>query len=115
MAQQQQQVEEVMGIMQKNVENKKRRAIASLLPSPEAKRPMLDKATFLDENNKKPKSSPVSPPRKKRPTSFSSLRRFMPTAVGCAGAGTNLVVENLVSYFKQGTAVTPVPECADLA
>ncbi|NRB33066.1 MAG: 2-hydroxyacid dehydrogenase, partial [Rhizobiaceae bacterium] len=30
-------------------------------------------------------------------------------------AMSDLVVENLVSYFKQGKAVTPVPECADLA
>lgn len=30
-------------------------------------------------------------------------------------AMSDLVVENLVRYFKEGAAVTPVPECADLA
>ena len=30
-------------------------------------------------------------------------------------AMSDLVVENLITYFKEGAPVTPVPECADLA
>ena len=30
-------------------------------------------------------------------------------------AMSDLVVENLIKYFKDGAPVTPVPECANLA